>query len=261
MSGQAEKGAAGNDARSKCRRWKAVCAYNGAGFHGWQSQKGGNSVQDFLERRLAEVLGAAVRVHGSGRTDAGVHARAQVFHFDAVWPHGAAILARALRTGLPAAIQVTSVARAPAGFHARFSAKGKTYVYFLDEGRADVFRDPFCWSVGRTLDREAMRRAAQALVGRHDFRALSAFGGKEKKDTVRRLDRLEVIGRGRRLRVVAEADGFLYKMVRSLVGVLVAAGLGKTSAEDVRRILASRTRSNEVQTAPARGLFLWRVRY
>jgi len=243
------------------RRWRAVCAYAGTGLNGWQSQKGGNSVQDYIEKRLGEVLGTPVRVHGSGRTDAGVHAREQVFHFDAAWTHGGTILARALRTGLPAGIQVTSVRVAPADFHARFSARGKTYVYYLNQGRADVFDDPFCWSLGRPLDIAMMRKAAAVLRGRHDFRAFSAFGGVEKEDTVRNLTKLEIIGRGKRLRVIAEGNGFLYKMVRSLVGALVAVGLGKATVEDVGRILASRTRTNEVQTAPAKGLFLWRVKY
>ena len=243
------------------RRWKAVCAYDGTGIGGWQSQKDGNSVQDFIERRLAIVLGRHTRIHGSGRTDAGVHARAQVFHFDAAWPHGAATLGRALRTGFPSGIQVTSVRAVRGEFHARFSAKGKTYVYQLDQGRADVFRDPFCWSVGRPLDVAAMRRAAAALRGRHDFKAFSATGGEERETTVRNLTRLDVLGSGRRLRVLAEADGFLYKMVRSLVGALVAAGLGKLSVNDIKRILTSGTRTNEVQTAPAKGLCLWRVKY
>ncbi|HEY5553061.1 MAG TPA: tRNA pseudouridine(38-40) synthase TruA [Opitutaceae bacterium] len=243
------------------RRWRAVCAYNGTGIGGWQSQKDGNSVQDFIERRLAVVLGVPARIHGSGRTDAGVHARAQVFHFDAEWTHGAATLERALRTGMPAGIQVTSVRAASADFHARFSAKGKTYIYHLEQGRADVFRDPFCWSLVRPLDVAAMQRAASVLRGRHDFKAFSAFGGEERESTVRDLTRLDVVGRGSRLRVVAEADGFLYKMVRSLVGALVAVGLGKLTEDGLARILESRTRTNEVQTAPAKGLFLWRVKY
>lgn len=246
---------------SKVRRWRAVCAYVGTGIKGWQSQKGGNSVQDFIEKRLGEILGVPVRIQGSGRTDAGVHAKAQVFHFDAAWAHGGPVLARALRTGLPEGIQVTSVRAAARDFHARFSAKGKTYVYHLTQGRADVFDDPFCWSLGRPLEVVAMRAAAGILKGRHDFRAYSAFGGVEKENTVRNLRRLEISGRGKRLRVVAEGDGFLYKMVRSLVGALVAVGLGKLTVDDVSRILASRERTNEVQTAPAKGLFLWRVKY
>jgi tRNA pseudouridine38-40 synthase len=261
MTGKQDEIVGGQKKPRNIRRWKATCAYNGTGIGGWQSQKDGNSVQDYIERRLATLLGTPTRIHGSGRTDAGVHARAQVFHFDAAWPHGAATLVRALRAGLPAGIQVTSIRAARPDFHARFSAKGKTYVYQLDQERADVFCDPFCWSLGRPLDVSAMRRAAAVLRGEHDFKAFSAFGGEERETTVRNLTRLDVVGRGKRLRVVAEADGFLYKMVRSLAGALVAVGLGKLTVDDLKRILESRTRTNEVQTAPAKGLFLWRVKY
>lgn len=243
-------------------RWRASCAYDGTGLDGWQSQPSRNAVQDHLERRLAEVLGGPVRVHGSGRTDAGVHARGQVFHFDAAWKHGGEKLERALATGLPRQIQVRNLRAARADFHARFSAKGKRYVYFLHRGRADPFEDPFCWSLGgRSLDVEAMRALAKQLAGSHDFRAFSAFGGEEREDTVRNVTRLEILGQGQKLRVVAEADGFLYKMVRTLVGALVGVGLGKRRPEEVLALFDGRPRTNIVETAPAQGLFLWRVFY
>ena len=242
-------------------RWRATCAYVGTELEGWQSQASKRTVQDFIERRLAQVLGRPVRIHGSGRTDSGVHARAQVFHFDAEWMHGADKLQRALATGLPAAIQVTALRRARPEFHARLSAKGKRYVYFIHQGRADPFADPFCWSLGRSLDLAAMRTTAARLIGRHDFRAFSAFGGEEREDTLKTLRRLEVLGRGPKLRVVAEADGFLYKMVRSLVGALVGVGLGKLTPDQVVELLDGRRRLHLISTAPAKGLFLWRVEY
>lgn len=249
------------------RRWRCLVAYDGTTFSGWQSQPDGNAVQDHLERRLAFVLGAAVRVHGSGRTDAGVHARGQVFHFDAPWRHGPEKLLAALRAGgvagLPPTIQVREARLAPPGFHARFSAVGKTYHYELVHGGwADPFAVRFTHSVPRPLDLSAMERAAEVLRGRQDFRAFSAFSGVERTDTVRALAQLELIASSRgRLRIVAEADGFLYKMVRSLVGALIAAGVGKLTADDLRDILASRERTARVETAPAQGLCLWRVRY
>jgi len=242
-------------------RWRATCAYVGTDFEGWQAQASKRSVQDIIERQLAEIFGRLVRIHGSGRTDSGVHARAQVFHFDADWRHGADKLERALAAGLPAAIQVTALRRARPDFHARFSAKGKRYVYFLHQGRADPFADPLCWSLGRPLDVTAMRATAARLVGRHDFRAFCASGGEEREDTVKTLRRLDVLGRGQKLRVIAEADGFLYKMVRSLVGALVGVGLGKLTPEQVVELLDGRRRTHLVPTAPAKGLFLWRVEY
>jgi tRNA pseudouridine38-40 synthase len=234
----------------------------GTHHEGWQSQPGGRAIQDVIEKRLAAIFGHPIRIHGSGRTDAGVHARGQVFHFDAEWQHGATKLERAIATGLPDSIQVTRLRAARPGFHARFSATGKRYVYFLHRGHADPFDTPFCWSLGgRPLDVAAMRRTAQALVGRHDFRAFSAFNGVNRADTERTLRRLEVVGRGEKLRIVAEADGFLYKMVRSLVGALVGVGIGRLRHEDVVTLLDGRPRGHLIETAPAQGLFLWRVEY
>jgi tRNA pseudouridine38-40 synthase len=247
---------------SAAPRWKCVCAYDGRDFSGWQSQPDGNAVQDVIERRLQAILGRAVRIHGSGRTDAGVHALGQVFHFDAAWPHGAAKLLAALRGGLPPTIQVRSARMAPAGFHARFSARGKVYFYQLHQGGpADPFLQPFCWSVRQRLDVAAMRAAARRLTGRHDFRAFSAFNGVEHQDTTRHLRRLDLTGRGARLRITAEADGFLYRMVRSLAGALVAVGQGKLTPAQIEAILRSAHRTHAVQTAPPQGLFLARVLY
>jgi tRNA pseudouridine38-40 synthase len=246
------------------KRWKCVCAYDGAGFAGWQSQPKGDSVQDAVEERLAAVLGVPTRTHASGRTDSGVHASGQVFHFDADWSHGPGKLAAALRHRLPKAIQIVSVRGAAADFHARFSATGKVYEYHIHMGDADPFTRPFCWAILKPLDLAAMRKAAALLRGRHDFRAFSALNGAEPGEedgTVRNLRRLEVRVRGRSLRIVADADGFLYKMVRSLVGALVAVGEGKLAPAQIKVLLASGVRTPQVLTAPPQGLFLRRVRY
>lgn len=242
-------------------RWKCVCAYDGTNFAGWQSQARGVAIQDVIEARLHAVLKQAVRISGSGRTDAGVHAHGQVFHFDAAWPHGEQKLLIALRTGLPPGIQIKSAKPARPGFHARFQATGKRYEYHIHLGDADPFTRPYCWMVFRGLDIEAMRAAAKQLVGRHDFRAFTALNGPEKDDTVRTLRKLDVIKRGKRVRIVCEGDGFLYKMVRSLAGVLVSVGEGKLKADEVAQILNSRRRTEAVQTAPAQGLFLMKVFY
>ena len=242
-------------------RWQAVCAYDGGPFSGWQSQAGGNAIQDVIEARLAAVFKGPIRIHGSGRTDAGVHARGQVFHFDADWPHGRTRLLAALRSELPPAIQIRSVRPAAPDFHARFSVRAKRYVYHLHLGDADPFSRPFCWPLFRPLDLDAMRTAAGLLLGRHDFRAFTALNGPAREDTVRELTRLDVRRRGRRVQVVAEAPGFLYKMVRSLTGVLVAVGEGRLTVAAVREMLATGRRTPAVQTAPPQGLFLERVWY
>ncbi len=243
------------------KRWRCVCAYDGGALAGWQSQPGGQAVQDLIEARLAAILGRSVRIHGSGRTDAGVHALGQVFHFDAAWRHGADKLLAALRSGLPASIQVKSARPVRSDFHARFSAKGKRYEYRLHLGDADPFERPYSWSVFRPLDFAAMTAAAAVLRGRHDFRAFAAENGTERESTVRDLRRLDIRRRGCRVRIVAEADGFLYKMVRSLVGVLVAVGEGRLTVTEVKALLAGGKRTPAVQTAPPQGLFLVKVFY
>jgi tRNA pseudouridine38-40 synthase len=242
-------------------RWKCVCAYDGGDFEGWQSQPGGRAIQDVIEARLKTLLRQDARIHGSGRTDAGVHALGQVFHFDAAWGHGPEKLRKALQAGLPRSIQLCSLRQANPGFHSRFSARGKIYRYELNLGEADPFTAPYCWSLGRPLDWAAVETAAALLRGKHDFKAFSAEGGVERKTTVRHLRRLDISRRGRRARLTFEADGFLYKMVRSLTGALVNAGLGKLGARDVAALLKSDRRSPQVQTAPPQGLFLVKVLY
>lgn len=243
------------------QRWRCVCAYDGGAFAGWQSQAGATAIQDTIEARLAQIFGRQVRIHGSGRTDAGVHALGQVFHFDAAWRHGPDKLLAALRIGLPPTIQIKSARQAAADFHSRFQATGKRYEYRVHLGDADPFTRPYCWPVFRPLDVAAMQVAAAVLVGRHDFRAFTAENGTERETTVRDVRRLTVTKRGRLLKITAEADGFMYKMVRSLAGVLVSVGEGKLTPAQVAEILASQKRTPLVQTAPPQGLFLVRVFY
>jgi len=245
----------------KATRWKCVCAYDGTSFAGWQSQSGGSAVQDVIEARLTEILKTPVRIHGSGRTDAGVHARGQVFHFDAIWPHGSDAILAALRGGLPITIQVKSAKKVSDDFHSRFQAKGKRYAYFIHLGDTDPFTRPYRWCLFRPLDVKAMEQAAKVLCGRHDFRAFTALNGPAKENTVRNLRVLEVLKRGNEVRITAEGEGFLYKMVRSLVGVLVAVGEGRLEVAKVSEILDSRRRTAVVPTAPPQGLCLMKVFY
>ncbi len=244
-------------------RWKCTVAYDGTDFAGWQSQACGNTVQDHIERRLAFLFKGPVRIHGAGRTDAGVHATGQVFHFDGGWRHGAEALAEALRVGFPKSIQVTSAAETTPDFHARFSATGKFYTYSFFEGFAPPMETRYRWSMGRRrLDVGAMNAAAARLVGRHDF---SAFGANPRdnrtEDAVKDLRRLEVLRDGPRVELVTEGSGYLYRMVRSLAGCLVDVGTGKLTPDEVAEILAGRIRTNRVVTAPPEGLCLREVFY
>lgn len=250
-----------SDGDRRATRWRCICAYDGGRFDGWQSQPGGNAIQDVIERRLRGILGRDIRIHGSGRTDAGVHALGQVFHFNAFWTHGPQKLRAALRAGLPREIQVRSVRTSSPDFHARFSATGKIYRYNLNRGEADPFTAPWCWEVSPDLDLGKMKSAADIFRGRHDFRAFSAEGGTPRESTVRELRRLEISAHGKAIRLVFEADGFLYKMVRSLTGALVAAGNGRMAPGDIAALLRSARRTPQVHTAPPQGLFLVKVLY
>lgn len=245
----------------KVQRWKCVVAYDGGTFDGWQSQESGNTIQDILERRLAAIFKTELRLHGSGRTDAGVHALAQVFHFDAAWSHGAEKLRLALQATLPKSIQIVSVRAAPQSFHARFSAKGKIYRYHVFLGEAGPFLANYRWSVERPLDFAAMERAAKALRGKRDFWAFSGENDRTYETTVRDLRRLEIRRRGRELTFTFEADGFLYKMVRSLTGALINVGLGKLTPGHIAELIRTRKRIPTVVTAPPQGLFLVKVKY
>lgn len=245
------------------KRWMAVCAYDGTDFSGWQSQPKKNTVQDHIEKRLQAIFNQAIRIHGSGRTDAGVHAKGQVFHFDAPWPHKASDLLNALRTSLPKTIQIIRLKQVPKDFHARFSVTKKRYAYNLYEGYALPTESRYCWSLGtRKLNIHLMKIAAQHLIGTHDF---SAFATNSKSltkiDPVKEIFRLDVIKRGSHIRIITEGSGYLYKMVRSLVAAIVDVGLEKLTPQEIEQILKSRRRTIKITTAPAKGLFLEKVFY
>ncbi|MDR0535026.1 MAG: tRNA pseudouridine(38-40) synthase TruA [Puniceicoccales bacterium] len=245
-------------------RFVCQVAYDGTAFLGWQSQAGGNTIQDAIERRLAQIFGTPVRIHGSGRTDAGVHADAQVFHFDAAWKHSTETLTHAFRTGLPKGIQVFSVATGRANFHARFSARGKRYRYQIYEGFAPPMLARYHCSTGaKRLDVDAMRDAAALLLGVHDF---TAFGGRhgsghDGENPVKDLRRLDVSRQGPRISIVTEASGYLYKMVRRLSGGLMQVGIGRLTPAQLLAYREARVSLAMVPAALACGLVMEKVFY
>lgn len=253
-----------NDLQPGFTRFVCKVAYDGTHFQGWQSQAEGNTIQDTLERRIAKIFLTPVRIHGSGRTDSGVHATGQVFHFDALWRHSLDTLRRALRTGLPDSIRILIVKTGRANFHARYSAYGKRYCYHIYEGYAMPARTRYCLSTEeRKLDTDAMSAAAALLLGTHDF---SAFSGRkvnlaEEENPVKDLRRLDVTRHGPRIVVATEASGYLYKMVRRLVGGLMQVGLGRMQPEELLAYRESRVGTAEVPSAPARGLVMEKVFY
>jgi tRNA pseudouridine38-40 synthase len=241
------------------RNFKLTIAYDGTRFGGWQRQPHRITIQESVEAALAKLAGQPVTVHGSGRTDAGVHARAQVASCSLETSLSALTIRRALNANLPEEIRVVRVQPVASDFHARFSARGKEYRYQIDCGPvADPFRLRYAWHHPRPLDVAAMRRAARVLAGRHDF---TAFCAKSERDPVRTIHRVSVMRHGSLVTIAVCADGFLYKMVRTIVGALVKVGEGGLTAADVARLLRERKRIPLVETAPAKGLWLWRVRY
>ena len=244
-------------------RWKCTCAYDGTDFDGWQRQPGGGAVQNHIQSALTQVFDFPLQLHGSGRTDAGVHARGQCFHFDAEWLHKPEKLVRALHSILPTSIRIKSVKSVSDDFHARFSVSGKRYLYNYYLGRADPVDDRYVWACrDLPLDLKEMQVAADRLLGTHDFSAYSATHGKENDpNPVKTVSRLQLKQRGKFIRLDAEGSGFLYRMVRSIAGALYAVGRGRLTPEDIAVILESKKRTHRIVTAPAKGLFLDKVFY
>ncbi|MYN64553.1 MAG: tRNA pseudouridine(38-40) synthase TruA [Acidobacteria bacterium] len=254
------------------RTIKLTLAYDGTDYVGWQRQARGRSIQGEVERALAEIEGRAVVAVGAGRTDAGVHALGQVAGVQLAHAIETPALVRAVNAKLPPDIRVLAAEAASAGFHARYAARRKTYRYNLVSGAvASPFGRRYAWHVRPALDVEAMRAAAAAFGGRHDFAAFQAVGT-EVASSVRTVRSVSVepanivlgapspAGKpGLTIDVVG--DGFLRHMVRIMVGTLVAVGSGRVPATQVRAILASRSRERAGPTAPPHGLFLVAVDY
>ena len=245
------------------QKLKLIIAYDGAAFAGWQSQSHRNTIQDHLERAFERVVGKPVRVHGAGRTDAGVHALAQCAHVDLPDRRLSAVRwTEALNALLPSSIRVLRCAYVSSNFHARLSAKGKIYRYRI--WSAPVL-SPFeyyrAWHIAPPIDLKILKQAATHFVGTHDFVGFAANRGKKETSTVRTIYSIRVRQKGSCLTIDFDGNGFLYKMVRLIVGSLVKCALGKMRKEDV----AARLRSGQVGparlAAPAAGLFLVRVRY
>lgn len=246
------------------RRLRLTLEYDGSDFRGWQVQPEGRSVQGILEAALREITGEDVRLVGAGRTDAGVHALGQAAHCDSATRLAPLELRRALNAVLPADVAVRELVEAADGFHARRDARLKRYVYrILNRPTPSPLRQRFTWHLRERLDDGAMRAAAQALLGEHDFAAYRGApgGAPPEQSTRRRLDRLDARREADELHLVAEGPAFLRHMVRNLVGTLVEVGQGRRPVEAPAAVLASGQRARAGATAPAQGLCLERVEY
>ena len=258
-----------SDSSPATARYRAVVAYDGTRYFGFQRQAGDTpTVQAALEAAIARVTGQRVTVKAAGRTDTGVHATGQVIAFDVAWRHAPADLWRALNANLPEDVALNTLDEAPAGFHPRYDACSRVYEYTLYVARArQPLLDRWAWQVRarRPLNNEKMQRAADLLVGAHDF---AAFGQPPQgENTVRQVLRseLETLAAAppvlQLMRYRIEANAFLYRMVRRVVGALVRVGSGALMLDEFVRVLHAAEGEWPNQTAPARGLCLIAVRY
>lgn len=235
--------------------------YDGSAWRGWQKQPGGGTVQEALESALSRIAGERIAVTCAGRTDAGVHASAQVVHFDTHVSRPSTAWVRGSNALLPSAIAVRWAQPVDEAFHARFSAYGRCYRYLLlnRPQRPGVWHGRVGWH-HRPLDEEHMRQAARLLLGEHDFSAFRAAGC-QAKSPVKTLRRAEVVRSGEILLFDFEASAFLHHMVRNLVGSLIQVGQGKHPSEWISELLTSRDRTRAAPTFSAAGLYLVGVHY
>lgn len=242
--------------------FKLTVCYDGSRYKGWQKQGNAeNTIQGRLENALGGILGEPVEISGSGRTDAGAHAKMQVASFRAATKMPPEEILERLRSVLPEDIGALSLSIAEPRFHARLSCVGKTYVYRVWNSRCpNVFERRFMYTVADPLDLGAMQKAAEYFLGSHDFSAFCSLK-RMKRSAVRHIDLLRVERIGDEIRFTVSGDGFLYNMVRIIVGTLLEVGKGIIAPDAIPDILASLDRQNAGYTAPAKGLCLEEVRY
>lgn len=242
--------------------YRLVLSYDGTRYRGWQKQGNtDNTIQAKLEALLSRLLGQEIEVAGSGRTDAGVHARAQVCSFRAETDMSCDELLKKIRDFLPEDIGAISLTEAAPRFHARLNAREKTYIYRVWNSDApNVFERKYMYAFPARLNIDEMRCAADMLCGEHDFLAFCSLK-KMKKSSVRTIYNIEIDKIGDEVLLSFTGDGFLYNMVRILTGTLLEVGTGERRADEMPGILSSLDRSRAGETAPALGLTLWEVKY
>lgn len=243
------------------KRMLLTIAYDGTDFHGWQVQPNGITVQETLQNSLENMLGVRPDVTGCSRTDAGVHAKMFCCHFDCDDKLPAMAFEKGLNSFLPKSIAVLSCKETEKDFHARYSSKGKTYIYkIFNSCVPNPFIMRYAWQIERSLDLEKINEFCRHIIGTHDFAGFSS-SGRSVTDTVRTVKDCSCTKDGDMLLFKITADGFLYNMVRIIVGTAVGISDGKISLSDIDRIFDSGDRSLAGITAPAHGLFLYKVLY
>ncbi len=244
--------------------YKATIAYDGTNYGGWQVQKNAVSIQALIQNALSTILRAPISLTGSGRTDAGVHAFAQTAHFTTSNPIDISKTLASLAGLLPPDIRVLDIAVAEDGFHARYSATSKTYHYRLHLSRIpDPFKRRYAYHVPHPVDIALLKEEAKHFLGTHDFTSFAneAHSGSAAKDAVRTLYRLDIVEEPGGVRLELEGNGFLYKMVRNIVGTLLDVCAGKIDKDHIPAILEAKDRKKAGRAAPPHGLYLIEVKY
>lgn len=243
------------------RNYKMTIAYDGTGYQGWQRQvTTERTIQGIMERTVADCVGYAVEIDGSGRTDGGVHALGQVANVKLSGKVDEKQFRAQMNEKLPEDIRVLEVQLVKNGFHSRLSAKAKRYEYVIDQReRPDVFTRKYCWHYIKPLNMEEMKRAASYLAGTHDFGAFT--DKKDERSAVRTIYEISIRRDRDKIRFSFYGDGFMYHMVRILTGTLLEAGNGEREAESIQMLLESGTRADAGFLAPAHGLCLKEVEY
>lgn len=236
--------------------------YDGSGYHGWQIQPNDTTVQETVEKALTKLFRVPVELDATSRTDAGVHAIGQRATFSGEFGIPTDRILFAANNLLPGSIHISKVQEVPERFHARFDAKAKTYRYVIHNTKhRNVFDRNYCLYVGPTLNVAAMQEAATHFIGTHDFKSCQATGGPLKHSTVRTISDLQIDQTDEKITIDVTGDGFLYNMVRIIVGTLVEVGLGRIKPGQIDGILQSKDRERAGRTAQPQGLYLMRVYY
>ncbi len=242
-------------------RFKVTVAYNGANFVGWQRQNKGKSIQKTIEDVISIIEKRPVEITGAGRTDSGVSAMGQVFHFDSQLNLLQEQWQKALNDLLPDDIYIKDVTSVSDDFHARFSVTSKRYDYCVRTGEYDVFSYPFVYQLNKPLDVEKMRECALLFTGEHDFTSFNATPLETISYQVRTIQRLSIVDEGDQVRLIFEGKGFLRYMVRMISQVLIEVGLNRLDKQDILRMFELNSKEACKLNAPAQGLTLVEVRY
>jgi len=243
-------------------RWKLTIEYDGTKFCGWQRQTHDLSIQQVIEEAIRKFSDETVTLHVAGRTDAGVHARGQVAHFDLARDTSADEVQGAINFHVkPHRIAVLKAENAAADFHARFSATSRAYRYIVINRRAPLALEADkAWHIARPLDIAPMQKAAKLLIGKHDFSTFRAHNC-QAQSPVKTLDKLDISRSGETITIATGARSFLYHQVRNMVGTLVMVGSGQWSVDDFAKAFRAADRTKGRPTAPAHGLYFWEVAY